>query len=316
MKNLTKQVQNTAHQYQLWNKKSKIVIGVSGGPDSVCLLDIFFQIKKTYDLEIIIAHVNYKLRGKDSDADEKFVRQLAKQYAVQIEVFIPHIEQRGNLENQLRDIRYAFFEKIRQQYAFDLVAVAHNLDDQAETFLMRLLRGSGNKGLSAMQFKSHRLIRPLLATPRHDILEYLAQNKLAYRIDKTNDTSDFYRNKIRNQLIPILEESFNPNIKKTLFNATLSISEDEDFLIKTTNQSISITDSFSIKKIIQLHPSIQKRALRDFIIKNKFAITDIYSSHIEELLKIIRSNKGKNQIFFIEGLKIIRKGDTVTISKI
>ncbi len=331
MKNLAKQFQNVSHQHQLWGKQSKIVLGVSGGADSTCLLAIFSQLKKTYDLELIIAHVNYGLRGAESETDEKFVRELASKYGLEILVLNvqPHpapcatfslTQEKGigkiPSENELRDVRYAFFEKIRSAHKFDLIAVAHNLDDQAETFLMRMLRGSGLKGLGAMQFKSGRLIRPLLATPHSEILSYLNQKKLGYRVDKTNFTLDFYRNKIRQQLIPLLEADYNPNIKKTLFNATLSISEDEAFLESAAEKYLPEKDSLSIKKINELHPAMQKRVLRNFIARKKLDKKNLHAAHIEELLKIIRSTKGKNQIISLEGLKIIRKNDTVTISKI
>jgi len=169
MKNLVKKFQNTSHQQDLWQKGSKIVLGISGGPDSVCLLDIFAKIQRNYALELIIAHVNYGLRGRDSERDEKFVRDLAEKYNLEIEILkfnnskVEHLSSlkessRFNLknvsENYLRDLRYDFFEKIRQQYKFDLIAVAHNSDDQVETFLMRMLRGSGLQGLSGMKYKS------------------------------------------------------------------------------------------------------------------------------------------------------------------
>jgi tRNA(Ile)-lysidine synthase len=316
MKNLAKQFQTVSYQYQLWGKGSKIILGVSGGADSVCLLALFFQLKKTYDLELIIAHVNYGLRGAESEADEAFVRQLAEKYVIPIQVLTPKISSTKNLESNLRDLRYAFFEKIRQHNNFDLIAVAHNLDDQAETFLMRMLRGSGLKGLGAMQFKSKRLIRPLLSTPRREIIDYLKQKKLGYRVDKTNFTLDFYRNKIRQHLLPLLEADYNPNIKKTLFTATLSISEDEAFLESAAEKHLPENNTLSVQKINALHPAIQRRILRNFITREKLDKKNIHALHIEELLKIIHSTKGKNQTISLEGLKIIKKGDTVTISKI
>ncbi|MFA5993779.1 MAG: tRNA lysidine(34) synthetase TilS [Parcubacteria group bacterium] len=316
MRNLAKQFQTISHQNQLWGEKSKIVLGISGGADSTCLLAIFYQLKETYDLELIIAHVNYGLRGKESEADEAFVRQLAKKYALPIEILTAEVTSTENLESHLRDLRYAFFEKIRQNSNFDLIAVAHNLDDQAETFLMRMLRGSGLKGLGAMQFKNEKLIRPLLATSRNEILTYLKENDLDYRTDQTNFTLDFYRNKIRHELLPLLEKNYNPNIKKTLFNATLSISEDEAFLEKITAKYLPTTNNLSAQKINDLHPAMQKRVLRSFIAQKKLNKRNIHSAHIEEILKIVRSTKGKNQTILIEGLKIIKKGDTVTISKI
>ncbi|EKE11507.1 MAG: hypothetical protein ACD_15C00066G0002 [uncultured bacterium] len=316
MKNLIKQFQNISHQYDLWQKKSKIVIGVSGGPDSTCLLDIFFQLSKKYSLELIIAHVNYSLRGKDSLMDEKFVTSLSEKYNIPIQILHPPKTTSKNTEEKLRKIRYDFFEKIRKDNNFDLVAVAHNRDDQAETFLMRILRGSGLSGLGSMRFKNGCIIRPLLAASRRDVLHYLETKNLTYRTDKTNLESKFFRNKIRNQLIPYLEKNYNPNIKKTLFNATLSISEDNSFLDDFARSYLENDKSLSIKKITSLYPAIQKRIIINFIASEKMDKKNVHALHIEEILKAIKSTKGKNQTISFEGLKIIRKGDKVTISKL
>lgn len=316
MKNLPKKIQDISHRYGLWNRDSKIILGVSGGPDSVCLLDIFLKLRKTYPLELRIAHINYGLRGKDSVVDEEFVRSLAAKHALEIDVLRPKTASVRNLENRLRDIRYGFFEKIRRQHKFDLIAVAHNRDDQAETLLMRLLRGSGLEGLGAMKFKNGRIIRPLLATSRQEILDHLESGRLAYRTDGTNMTDTFLRNKIRNGLIPYLEKNYNPSIKKTLFDATLSIAEDHSFLNGFAESVYSADKNLSAKKICSLHPALQRRVLRLAIAEKNQNTKNINSSHIEEILKALESKKGKNQTVIFQGLKMSRKGDKVTISKL
>lgn len=324
MKSLLKKIQTIAHHNNLWEKNSKIILGVSGGADSVCLLDIFLRLQKTYSLELRIAHINYGLRGRDSDGDEKFVRELAEKNNLQIEVFpraklleiLDPSSRKNPNENELRDIRYAFFEKIRQENNFDLIAVAHNQDDQAETFLMRVMRGAGLQGLSAMKFKSGKIIRPLLATPRKEILEYLEEQKLRYRTDKTNATDVFLRNKVRNKLVPYLEKNYNPNIKKTLFDSTVSIAEDFSFLDDLAKKTYAADKLISVKKLLALHPALQRRLILLAIAEKKTDIKNIEMSHIQEILKALQSNKGKNQIVTFVGLKMSRKGDRVSISKL
>lgn len=316
MKNLAKKFQSVSHQHGLWQHGSKIILGVSGGPDSVCLLDIFLRLKKTYSLELRIAHANYGLRSKDSDDDEKFVKGLSEKHNLPIDILRPEIISTKNLENNLRDIRYAFFEKVRQKNGFDLIAVAHNQDDQAETFLMRILRGSGLSGLRAMRFKNGNIIRPLLVTSRQEILEYLEYHDLVYRIDRTNRTDVFLRNKVRNKLIPFLEKNFNPNINKTLADATLHIAEDHSLLEKIAKESYARHEELSVKKLLALHPALQKRVLLQAISAAKTDLKNIESSHIEEIIKALRSTKGKNQSVVFKGLKMSRKGDKVTISKL
>ncbi|MFA6159762.1 MAG: tRNA lysidine(34) synthetase TilS [Parcubacteria group bacterium] len=320
MPNLIKKVQNTIFQNNLFDRGAKIILAVSGGPDSCCLLDIFSRLQKKYSLELIIAHVNYNLRGKDSVRDEKFVQDLATKY--NLEIFALDLVETQNFaslhakkkisENYLRNIRYDFFEKLRINYDFDFVAVAHNADDQVETFLMRILRGSGMSGLSAMKFKNEKLIRPLLSTSRKEILQYLKVNKLKYRTDKTNSQNLFLRNKIRNKLIPSLEKDFNPKIKETIFDSLISISQDSEYLEKT---ALKNSKSLEIKKLEKLHPAILRRVLRNNLKNTRGDLKNISTNNIEEIIKIIKSTKSKTQIVILPGLKITKKSDKLIIIK-
>ena len=315
MSKFIKKIQNTAHQNNLWKKSSRIVIGVSGGPDSICLLDILAELGPKYDLQIIIAHVNYGLRGKDSQRDETLVRKLANKYNLKA-LFLKPIGGKKISENEMRDIRYEFFEKLRVKNNYDVIAVGHNLEDQVETFLMRIIRGAGLKGLSAMQYKSGKIIRPLLGMPRTEILVYLKNKKLAYRTDKTNKTDLFLRNKIRNKLLPYLEKNFNPKIKKTIFEAIRSIAEDHSLIQELADQAYEKQQSLSVKKILKLHPALQRRVLMRLISEKRPGSKDIEAAHIEEIIKALRSTKGKNQIVLFKGLKMTKKGDKVIIVKL
>jgi tRNA(Ile)-lysidine synthase len=317
MANLVKKIQNTAFQNDLWKRGSKIVLGVSGGPDSVCLLDILAKIRPKYNLKLNIAHVNYGLRGKDSGQDEKFVRKLAQKYGIPIFVFNVKIKKIS--ENILRDVRYEFFEKVRAKNNFDTIAVGHNLEDQVETFLMRIIRGSGLQGLSAMRFRNVSVIRPLLGTSRIEILEYLKKNKLTHRTDKTNMENLFLRNKIRNRLIPYLEKNFNPNIKKTIFDATASIGEDYSLIQQMEERSFrtrGMKNSLSVKKILTFHPALQRRIILRLISEEKTDLNGIEAGHVEEIIKALKSTKSKNQVVLFKGLKMTRKGDKVVISRL
>jgi tRNA(Ile)-lysidine synthase len=322
MAQFIKTIQNFAFKNELWQSNSKIIVGVSGGPDSVCLLDVFNALSKKYELKLHIAHVNYGLRDKDSDNDEKFVRKLAEKYGIGLSVLNPEKSlYQGNLESSLRNIRYDFFEEVRKNLNYDLIAVAHNQDDQAETVLMRILRGSGLNGLSSMKAKSGRLIRPLLETSKQDILAYLKEKGLEFCIDRTNLQSDFLRNRIRNELLPLLEKEYNPSIKKTIANWSLSVADDYEYidaaakklLKKIANKSKKGTFSFSSEIFLKNHPSMQRQVIRK-IMENEFEIFfDVESSHIEEMIKIIKSSKRKSQEKNFLGLNISKKGDKITL---
>ncbi len=314
MKNLVKTIQNTVFRQEIFARKGKIILAVSGGPDSVFMLDIFSKLKPKYGLELAIAHVNYGLRGPESDKDEAFVRKLAEKYNIPVFVLNPRVKEKSNLENKLRDIRYDFFEKVRRDNKFNHISVAHNLDDQVETFLMRLIRGSGMAGLSGMQFKNGKIIRPILEITRQEIMDYLKLNKLKYRIDKTNLETVFFRNKIRLNLIPFLEKKFNPNIKDTLFKSSRSIAQDYDLISEISKKTINNKNNeLSVKKILKLAPSLQKMALREVILQRKSNLKNIDAAHIEEILKALKSSKGKNQVVSFQGLKMKRKGDKINL---
>lgn len=316
-----KRIRSFSKRFDLLKDGAKIVVGVSGGPDSVCLLDILVSLKKRYNFELLIAHINYGLRGLDSDGDEIFVRKLAEKYDLRIFVLDAKRESKfEQSENSLRNIRYEFFEKTRKEFGFDAIAVAHNKDDQAETILMRLIRGAGLLGLGSMRPRNGIIIRPLLETSRKEIIEYLKVNKLKYKIDKTNKESNFLRNKIRNKLIPYLEKNYNLSIRETLSGAVGNIADDYDFINK---ESLRIAGKicnfkgnkveFSVGKIKELHPAIQKQVLRQAILGIKKNLNNVDNSHIEELLKIVLSKKGKTQKVNFRGLKAERKGDKLSI---
>lgn len=297
----------------LFERGTKIVLGVSGGPDSTCLLSVFSKLQKKYALELSIAHVNYHLRGKDSNQDEKFVEKLAEKYELSLDILDAKVEGKNKSEEKLRDVRYTFFEEVRKENKFDLIAVAHNADDQAETVLMRLIRGAGLAGLSAMSAKNGKIIRPLLDTTRKEILGYLKENKLSYRIDKTNKQTIYLRNKIRNKLIPYLEKNYNPNIKQVLTKSAKTFGEDYAVIEELTKKAWEKNKKLSAKKILSLPVAIQKRILQRALAEKRGSMNHENFNQIEEILKALKSTKNKNQVVNFAGLKMTRRGDKITL---
>jgi len=307
-------VQNLSSAHQLWSRGDSFVLGISGGPDSVCLLDIFAYLKDKYDFQITLAHVNYGLRGLDSDRDELFVKKLACRYDLPLFVLHAEITPKNNLEERLRDIRYRFFEKIRRETKADAIVTAHHEDDQAETFLLHLFRGSGLRGLSAMRPKNDRLIRPLLHTSRADILDYLQIRNISFRTDKSNASDQFLRNRIRNKLLPLLEKDYAPKLRERLAKTASLVAEDISLLEKKSEKSIRrpllTKDSFSLQAFCQLNLSEQRQFLSAFLKKNHKNSNGTWVSEVQKML--VRA-KNKNQTIILPGLKILRKGDTVLL---
>ncbi len=206
---------------QLFNPDSdKILLAVSGGPDSVVMCDLAFRAS----LKFAICHINFQLRGEDSLLDEVFVKSLAEKYNVKF--FVKRFDTlKYALENNLsvemaaRELRYAEFQRIMKDDSFLFTAVAHQKDDAIETFFLNLLRGAGINGLTGIKLKNDKIIRPLLCFSRQEIMDYIKIRNLSFRIDKTNYESEFSRNKIRNKIIPLFEQ-INPSFKN---NVALSL---------------------------------------------------------------------------------------------
>lgn len=202
-------------RHQLFYNKNKLILAISGGLDSMVLLDLLSKL----DLEVIVAHCNFKLRGKESDGDQQFVSEISKKYKVEFET-IDFDTEKYSKENKLsieetaRNLRYKWFEKIRKEHNAKLIVTAHHLNDNTETLLFNLTKGTGIKGLRGMLPKRDKIIRPMLEISREEILNYASKNKINFREDSSNNSLMYSRNLIRKNVIPELYK-INNNFNKT-----------------------------------------------------------------------------------------------------
>lgn len=316
MRRFIKRIQNTVEKYALWHKGDAFIVGVSGGADSLCLLDVLFLLSQKYAFTVHIAHVNYHLRGPASDLDEALVRQAAETYRIPCSVLSYRHTLKNTSEEKLRDIRYVFFERLRQQTGSQHIAVAHNQNDQAETLLLRLLRGAGLSGLSAMRAKNGALIRPLIETNRVDILSYLDARGIVYREDASNTDPSFLRNRIRHTLIPLLEKDFQPQIKKLLAETAALLADDYALLEKIAADApikkSTLPLEYSRSLLLSLPEVLLRRELRT-LLRPFFTGKNPEKNLINELVKALKSEKNKVQTVTFKGLKFIRKGDRVRL---
>jgi len=248
-----KKIYDTIERYSMLKKNARVLLCVSGGPDSVAMLSLFDALKKDLSLELFIAHLNHKLRGRDSDKDQAYVENLARRYklpliAAQEDVKRSARAKRLSLEDAARRARYDFFLKSAKELDIDSIATAHTRDDQAETVLMRLLRGSGLRGLKGISPKRHMdgflIVRPLIDISRKEIESYLREKGIRPRIDATNLKTDFFRNKVRLRLLPLLERGYSPKIKELL--ASLAELLDKDY------EYISVSQKSIFKRLARL----------------------------------------------------------------
>lgn len=222
------QFQAYINRYNLIAEGDKVILAISGGIDSMVLADLLLKAK----VEFVAAHCNFHLRGEESDGDEKFVREFAEKNGIQC--FVKHFdteqyatEQGVSIEMAARDLRYAWFEQLRQQLGYDKIAVAHHADDQAETFFINLLRGAGLNGLKGMKPQNGVIIRPLLWASREQIRKYAVENQILWREDHTNAEFVYLRNKIRNQLLPTFDE-LHPEARQGLYKSLEHLSAENE----------------------------------------------------------------------------------------
>ncbi len=296
---MLKKFLDTIERHGMIEKEDGIVVGVSGGPDSVCLLHLLWQIRDLYQLKVYAVHLNHQLRGKDAEDDALYVRQLCEQLDVQAFIYSEDIacysQEKGiSFEEAGRERRYARFYQVMGEQGANKIAVAQNMDDQAETVLMRFMRGSGIEGLAAIPYvREHKVIRPLLDVPRHEIEAYCKASGLEPKLDHTNLQTIYTRNRIRLELIPYIQEHFNPKIKDTLWRTANILREDSDFIDSEVQRNYEKIVQLHLEgavilrdEIIKLHPSIGKRIIRRAIRESSGSLMDFEQIHIESILNL------------------------------
>ncbi len=291
----------------LIDKYDNILVGVSGGPDSMALLHALIYVKKHIDFNIIVAHVNHGVRGDDACQDEVFVKTTAEElglsyYSTKVDMVAHGKKHKISPEEAGRELRYGFFRSILKGYKGGKIAVAHNMNDQAETLLMRIIRGTGINGLNGMSFISGDIIRPILNISRSEIEGYIEENHIETVLDKTNLMPIYTRNKIRLELIPYIEDNFNPNFIDALWRLSQTSKLDSDFLGKfTEDQYYNILISQDKDRIVlslnlfnDLDIAIQKRLVIHSIEKLLGVFQGFSEQHITRLVNLFSlGNTGK-----------------------
>jgi tRNA(Ile)-lysidine synthase len=298
---------------ELFGRNEKLLIAVSGGLDSIVLLHLLFKM----EVNCVVAHCNFRLRGEDSEGDEIFVQKLAEDYdypfcSIAFDTAVFAKENHISIEMAARDLRYEWFDKIRQKSECQYILTAHHADDVIETVLINLARGTGIHGLTGIKAKKGRLVRPLLPFSREEIKTYAAQNELDFREDYTNAQTDFVRNKIRHQIIPVLQE-INPSIQKTM-NENVARFSDVELIY---NNEISKKKlSFVEQKDGQLLISVSE--LKDLPANNShlFELLKSYGFHSRDVVNIIESLDAiSGKLFYSENYQILRDREYLVLSE-
>lgn len=320
-------VLKTIQKYNLISPKDKIVLGVSGGPDSLFMLDILNKLKKELDIELVVAHINHKIRI-EADEEEEFVKRFCEKIGVEFYSKRIEVEKYANnnkigLEEAGRKVRYEFFEEVCNKTGANKIAVAHNKNDKVETMIMHMLRGSGISGLQGIQPKANKIIRPIIEIERKDIEKYCEEQNLEPRIDKSNQDNTYTRNKIRNIVIPYINQEFNPNFIETMTRLSELITEENAFLNKLTEtehkkiliQKTENQIALDLKKFNELDNIIKKRIILYTVSNLRGGSQGIEKVHIEDIVKLCQNNVGNKFLIPNKGLKVLVKDKKIFFIK-
>ncbi|MEG0297134.1 MAG: tRNA lysidine(34) synthetase TilS [Clostridium sp.] len=289
----------------LIQNNDRILVALSGGPDSVCLLHVLHSLKNELNLTIGAAHINHMLRGEESTRDEVYVEELCNELSIPCyikRIDIDSISKELGISHEMagRDERYKFFEDVSNEQGYNKVAIAHNANDQAETVIMRMMRGTGLEGLGGIRSKrNEKIIRPILSILRDEIESYCNEKKLNPRIDKSNLENIYSRNKVRLDILPYMKENFNPDIIQTINRMASILQKDDEYI---NNQCNKYFDNYCKiqpgglvinKKIFKLEDAIVNRIIKKSLIDYSGKYTNFEMKHIYDVIDL--ANKETNK---------------------
>ncbi len=332
---------NTIKKYNLIEDGDRLVVAVSGGPDSITLLDCLYELRKSkkFNFEMVVAHVNHGLR-ENAKFDEEYVLEYCKKNNIKCFVLHANVKEEAKkkkrgLEETGRIVRYEFFDKVQEETNSNKIAIAHNSNDNVETIIMNIIRGSGLSGLKGIEAVSDKYIRPLIETSREDIEKYCEDKKLNPRHDESNDDNIYTRNKVRNIVIPYIKKELNPNIIETI-NRLSSITKDDlnylELQTKVAYNNMLLEENFSkenvyndekeakiildLKKFNNENKAIEKRVILHAINKLFGTTKGIEKIHIEDIIKLCNNNIGNKFLTPNKKTKVEIKNKTIVIKRL
>ena len=322
---LEDRVLDTITKYNMIQDNDKVVIGVSGGPDSIALLTILNKLKEKWNIKLYVAHINHRIR-KEAEEETEYVKDFCAKIGVEIYIKEINVEEEAKrlkigTEEAGRNIRYAFFEEVLEKVGANKIATAHQKNDNAETVLMNIMRGTSIAGLKGIEkVRDGKFIRPLIECSREEIENYCKDNKLDPKYDKSNNENIYTRNKIRNILIPYLQKEYNPNIIDTINRLADLAAQEEQFLNKVVEKEyekllISVDNKreniviLDLKKFNQLDYIIKSKLVLYTIAKVYGRTTGIEKVHIDDIIKLCENNIGNKYLSPRKGIKVyVKKG--------
>lgn len=320
---MKKEILQTIEKYNLINNGDKIVIGVSGGPDSICLLHILNSIKSELGISIYVAHINHMIR-EVADDETKYVEEFCERIGVKCYIKKADVvsiakESGKGTEETGRNIRYQFFDEVAEKVGANKIATAHNKNDRAETVIFNILRGSGLSGLKGIEAKrDEKYIRPLIEIGRDEIEKYCNDNNLDPKYDESNLETVYTRNKIRNIVLPYIKKEFNPNIINTINRLSEVAEEENNYLNKITEDAFNNVlieknknIALDLKKFNNLELVIKRRVILYTINEILGTTQGIEKINIEEIINLCTKNIGNKFLIPTKAIKILVKNKII-----
>lgn len=306
---MTTQIQEYISLHKLFTKQSKVLVGLSGGPDSMALIHILMQL----GYNCIAAHCNFHLRGEDSNNDAAFVTKWCNEnnialHTIDFETYTYAATKKVSIEMAARELRYDWFKKLRLEQNADVIGIAHHKDDSVETILINLIRGTGIKGLTGIPIINEHVVRPLLAISRREIMEYLSNNQVPYVIDHTNEEELYTRNILRLKVLPILEK-INPSVKNSIVTTSNNLKEAEKIYDGYIKNAIEVVFKNNLIDIQKLKQTLSPQSVL-FEILSPIGFTP---SVIEDIANNLDSIPGK--IYMADNYRLLKDRDYLVISE-
>lgn len=329
---MLEKVKKYVSKWHMIEKEDRVIVGVSGGADSVCLLFVLSELRKEIPFEIIAVHVNHGLRGKDADADEAYVKQFCSSLGVNLYSYYENVEliaknRKQSTEEAGRDIRRAYFESTMESCKANKIALAHHKNDNAETLLFHLARGTGLRGLGGMKPVRGAYIRPFLCVTRAEIESYLHKKGIDYCEDATNGTDEYTRNRIRNHVIPFLEKEVNPASVFHMGETMEQLQLVQDYLEGQVSEVfLDCVAELEGAAVIQempfckLHAAIKQLVIKELMARLSGAEKDIEQIHVQAVLELFEKQVGRQLDLpyqlqakrVYEGVKILKKQEPIS----
>ena len=322
---MLRQIHENVLRNRLARRVDQVLVAVSGGADSVALLHALHFLRKRLGLRLTVAHLNHGIRGRAADLDEDFVRHLAWRLGLPFIcecVDVPSLAKRRGISVEMaaREARYDFFARAIRSTGAAAVATAHTADDQSETVLLRFLRGAGPQGLGGMAYRSERdgvtVLRPMLDVTHAEAVQFLKRHRLRWREDASNRDTDFLRNRVRHELLPLLEKKFNPQIRRALIRMSSILREENEWMDGMIRAKVNPGANLNAAKLRKLPIAVRRRLVVQWLLLNEVEAEAVDFDVVERVLHLAGKSTGTSTVPISGRHRVARRYEVLSVERV